>query len=396
MLTPYRALADGIVQFTVIAPLPGDLVGVRQWLESLCLQEHRQLTEVFLLPPPLGEGEHFPQKLQLLFLEYRARLLQCPYIFHWFQDFHHGDADGLNLVLNRAAQRANGQWIYLLPGDRRLLRSSFLEFAAVIHEFPETEVISGRFLGFNPGGDVVEKSPELATEGFSLEKFQHHLLTNNPLQMGCTLYRRDIWARFGGFPKHHQRVAEWAFLRRLSYHHLHWYYIPRPVCAYPIATHHGQLIDTQGRVIPEYLRFIFQEDSEDIFSPQEQAKYRVCQQFLRYVSLCFQDRQFVQGYRAIFDFLAYLPPGDRQWDFCLQRLPGSTIPHRQEIFQLIQQIKREFFARPQNPTPPKKTSGGTGKASSLPTLTAHQLLTQQLQLSQRTTQTKTLCQFPPH
>ena len=209
MFNPHYFVADKQIEFTIIAPCKLPLTVADQWLQSLLAQGHSQKTEVIVLFPEAEITNYLKSQWQKVLKIYKTEIEQSPYSFSFVAIGDHDDAVSLAITLNKVISLANGEWIYISPTNNQLLKSTFFEFTAVIKEFPEVELISGRFHRLGSDQKILEKSSPLELEGFTPNTFKYHFLQQNPLRFGSTLFRKYIWEKSRGLNPEFADVAWW-------------------------------------------------------------------------------------------------------------------------------------------------------------------------------------------
>ena len=345
MLSSFQTFSEQLIDITIISPISSNLDNSKKWLESLLQQEHNLSTEVVLICPEVPNSTQFKKQLNGLFTAYQEEIRHSVYNFYIFEQKYNPECNqSLNNCLNQVAQTANGEWLYVLDNESQVLKHTFLEFAAVIKEFPSVEIISGRFYRLNHQQEVIEKSPDLAEEGFVDDHFKSLFLHSNPLRCSCSLYRKYIWQKTGGLKTELKRAAQWEWLRRLAHGCFNWYYIPRYLCYASMSQNRGQLFDDHDRVDRDFLQVLHTERSFYSLSEIQQAKTLICKQLFQYIDLCFQDNQYSRGYAAIFDFLSCINLGDRLWLDNLRNLKQSNIKHKDQLIGIIQELEIRVFS----------------------------------------------------
>lgn len=345
MLSLFSTVTDTAEDITIIAPVSSSLENGIRWLESLLNQGHSLKTEVLLICPKISPKSQLEEQINSLFKTYQQAIKNSVYKFYIFDQHYNLNCNqSLNDCLNNAVKKANGKWIYILDCDSQILKNTFLEFVAVIKEFPSVDIISGRFYRLSHQQKIIEKSPDLAKEGFVEPGFQKLFLHSNPLRCSCSLYRRDIWLKTGGLRTELKRAAQWEWLRRLVHGDFAWYYIPRYLCCSSMTQNRGQLFDDQDRVDTDFLKVLHTEYSAYSLSEIKQAKTLVSKQLFQYIDLCFQENQYSRGYAAIFDFLSCINLGDRLWLDNLRSLKQSNIKHKDQLLSIIQELEIRVFS----------------------------------------------------
>lgn len=332
MLTQPPIEADASILFSVITTLSKNLDHLESWLESLLCQGHHQSTEILFVDV---HSPHPERQFQIRYLLEKKsdEIAQSPYKFHFIECRQNVD---LNTCLNQAIAAASGEWIYFLHSDDLVLKHTFFEFAAVIKECASVEVISGRFQSLNQHQDLTGKSPELAAEGFVSTQFKDLFLYKNPLTSGCTLYRKNVLQKCGGFNAVFGQAAEWDLLRRLAISGCHWYYVPRYLCAYRSGDRPDYWTGYLNGHMPDFWKVLESNSATYSMGEVQRSKLYNYQRLFQYVDLCFQDEQFAKGYQILIDLVQYSHLGDRLW---LKTLEENHLKHKVQLIQIVKKLQ---------------------------------------------------------
>jgi GT2 family glycosyltransferase len=125
---------------------------------------------------------------------------------------HRGKAHTFNACIDRAER----EWLHILPGDGWVLPNAYEVFSKCIDAYPEALAVFVRCQIVNDAGDQIGESELIGPEQRGLLRYTPQRWRKNPLRYGSVLLSRRAVAAVGKFDADFFHVNDWNYWWRVA------------------------------------------------------------------------------------------------------------------------------------------------------------------------------------